>query len=496
MNFLHKITETNLNWGSFHNEKEHKYGSFEWKPEILAKLILSYRWILTYKSLTQFIFWINGKIIEDYYSKNPEISSDISKEKMSESDKKILEIYEEFLEKYQVIQWDSLTFSKEKEILEAYQNEWDKSKKRKILEKLLSYHYSMIIALACKMSENKEKIEELVQIGLEAIMKRIDNYDSSSRFSKFCLVQAFSEMNRLSDEMIIYIPYYILLKSRKIDAILSNTQSKWNVLRKDFLEKISQELEVSLEEASELLEYSEISFEKFYDNQLYGEEKSDKVLESIIFENLLENLHANFYQLEENEKNILLARYGLNEEEQEYTLDEIWDKIWLSNERIRQIQRDSLEKLRILLKKNVWIIEIEKPNISLNLDPDNIISQLHALKVPLNIFDSEITWDKFAKNHNIWLNFDIVCDYIESKMHYSYMRFLPKTRIKIFLWSYSGDELIDFLALKREAKLQPWKVFAKMINKQNPYKYLPEDFGDLKNLLEIKGLKDYFKKKL
>ena len=80
------------------------YGTFQWRPEVLAKLILSYRGKMTYWALTKYILWVKSEwVVEEFYKKHPEISGDVEFETLYEEDQKLLLIYQENIKKYNKI---------------------------------------------------------------------------------------------------------------------------------------------------------------------------------------------------------------------------------------------------------------------------------------------------------------------------------------------------------------------------------------------------------
>ena len=64
-----------------------------------------------------------------------------------------------------------------------------------------------------------------------------------------------------------------------------------------------------------------------------------------INQDLKEQLYKSMSSLEDREKNVLIARFGL-EDNNPKTLDEIGAEMHLSRERIRQIEEKALRKLR------------------------------------------------------------------------------------------------------------------------------------------------------
>jgi hypothetical protein len=77
---------------------------------------------------------------------------------------------------------EQLTVEREKELRAS-----------KDFAKLLEYHYPIIIALAQKCSEEKDlPFEDLLQIGIEAILTRLPDFENKEfRFTSWVCVKAF-----------------------------------------------------------------------------------------------------------------------------------------------------------------------------------------------------------------------------------------------------------------------------------------------------------------
>ena len=73
-------------------------------------------------------------------------------------------------------------------------------------------------------------------------------------------------------------------------------------------------------------------------------------------ENLLEDVQKMLSQLSDKEKDVLIMRYGLDNNGQKKTLDEIGTRYGVSRERIRQIETRAIAKLKkICRNKNLSV---------------------------------------------------------------------------------------------------------------------------------------------
>ena len=67
-------------------------------------------------------------------------------------------------------------------------------------------------------------------------------------------------------------------------------------------------------------------------------------------ENLLTDVHRMLNQLNQKEKDVLIMRYGLDDNGRKKTLDEIGSRYGVSRERIRQIETRAISKLKKLCR--------------------------------------------------------------------------------------------------------------------------------------------------
>ena len=69
-------------------------------------------------------------------------------------------------------------------------------------------------------------------------------------------------------------------------------------------------------------------------------------------ENLFEDIQKMLNQLSPKERDVLIMRFGLNDDGNRKTLEEIGSRYGVSRERIRQIENRAISKLKKLCKNN------------------------------------------------------------------------------------------------------------------------------------------------
>ena len=81
--------------------------------------------------------------------------------------------------------------------------------------------------------------------------------------------------------------------------------------------------------------------------------------ERVSQENLFEDIQRMLKQLSPKERDILILRYGLNNNGEKKTLDEIGSHYGVSRERIRQIENRAISKLKKLCKNANLTVDLK-----------------------------------------------------------------------------------------------------------------------------------------
>ena len=245
-----------------------------------------------------------------------------------------------------------LTAEEEKELTIAYQ-QGDKSAKTKLvganlrLVVMAAKHYSTHTSVA---------FEDLVQEGNIGLMRAVDTFNPSLgwRFSTYAMPWIKQSISRaiLNQSRTIRIPIHIL-----------ELQSKYNKAQREFFYKhgrdastaeIASVLGVEVKKIKEIEELIKepISLSTSLNDEddgtvedLVADPNADRPDDRLDNEILSKALNELLNSLGGREKEIIIARYGLNGGKAK-TLDQLGTEYGLTKERIRQIEQSALHKLR------------------------------------------------------------------------------------------------------------------------------------------------------
>lgn len=245
-----------------------------------------------------------------------------------------------------------LTAEEEKKLATAYQS-GDKQAK----ERLVSSNLRLVVMAAkhystrCSMS-----FEDLVQEGNIGLIRAVDSYNPTLgwRFSTYAMHWIKQAISRaiLNSSRTIRIPIHI-----------QELQSKYNKAQREFMNKNNREattaevakiLNIDIKKIKEIEELIKepISLSTSLNDEddgtvedLVADPNADRPDDRIDNELLAKALNDLLDSLGGREKEIIIARYGLNGGKAK-TLDQLGTEYGLTKERIRQIEQSALHKLR------------------------------------------------------------------------------------------------------------------------------------------------------
>ena len=245
-----------------------------------------------------------------------------------------------------------LTAEQEKELAIKYQA-GDKRAKNK----LVTSNLRLVIMVAKKYNLHTSlSFEDLVQEGNIGLMRAVDTFDVSQgfRFSTYATYWIKQAISRavLNNSRAIRIPIHMLELKNKYGKAQKELSEE--LQREPTTEEIAVRMELKVEKVKELetLIKDPVSLNTALNNEddgtledLIADPNQDRPDDRIDNELRAKAIDAVLETLDEREKNIIIARFGLNKTRAK-TLEEIATEYKLTKERIRQIEQNALHKLR------------------------------------------------------------------------------------------------------------------------------------------------------
>lgn len=251
----------------------------------------------------------------------------------------------------QIGQYELLTPEQEKELFTRLKD-GDTSAKEEIIQKNLK----LVVAIAKKYKGTHLSFMDLVQEGTFGLIAAVDKFDISlgfkfSTYATYWIRQAISKAI-VNKGRIIRLPAHI---NNKLSKVKQTSRALALELRQEPTEaQIAERMGITEQEVKDLLDMdlSALSLDAPVgddDDGTIGDFIEDTRFESPVAAAAKKDLKDQLYKvmdsLEEREKEVLIKRYGL-ENDNPMTLEEVGKSMNLSRERIRQIEEKALRKMR------------------------------------------------------------------------------------------------------------------------------------------------------
>ena len=222
--------------------------------------------------------------------------------------------------------------------------------------KLFLSNLRLVLFFANQYCRNNEMIMDLISEGNIGLMRAISDYDPTLniKFSTYASIWIKQKVGKyfVENDSGIRLPYNMKLKFMKYDKLLDNQN---NMTRND----IKKFLNIS---ESEMKEYEKYKYETVSLNQTINDDedtyesflKDESCLEDdSMNEFLKDDIKCLFEKLNDQEKKVIILRYGLDKNYRKggLTLKEIGAIMHLTGERIRMIEFRALNKMRYMANK-------------------------------------------------------------------------------------------------------------------------------------------------
>ncbi len=226
---------------------------------------------------------------------------------------------------------------------------------QKALETLTRANLRFVVSVAKQYQNQGLSLPDLINEGNLGLIKAAERFDETRGFKfisyavwwiRQSILQAIAEQSR-----IVRLPLNQVSSVNKISQVLSRFEQENE--RRPSVDEISDQIDLPMEKIDEALSINgkhvsmDAPFADGEDNSLLDvlvNDNSPSADKQLVLESLRQEIQKVLSSLNERERMIIEAYYGINQPEM--TLDEIGVKYGLTRERVRQIKEKAIRRLR------------------------------------------------------------------------------------------------------------------------------------------------------
>jgi RNA polymerase primary sigma factor len=225
----------------------------------------------------------------------------------------------------------------------------------KALEKLTKANLRFVVSVAKQYQNQGLSLPDLINEGNLGLIKAAEKFDETRGFKfisyavwwiRQSILQAIAEQSR-----IVRLPLNQVGSVNKINRVLNKFEQENE--RRPSIDEIAEKVDLPHEKIEDAMKVNnrhvsvDAPFVDGEENSLLDvlvNDDSPMADRKLVMESLRDEINCALLTLNERERNIIEAFFGINQSEM--TLEEIGDKYGLTRERVRQIKEKAIRRLR------------------------------------------------------------------------------------------------------------------------------------------------------